>query len=60
MPKLHSNYHYDKRNFWNEWMNECLTTPQHEKDIDYFVSDKDKCNEIAIKLKIEKHYKNTV
>ena len=41
-------------------MNECLTTPQHEKDIDYFVSDKDKCNEIAIKLKIEKHYKNTV
>ena len=24
----------------NEWMNECLTTPQHEKRIGYWVSDK--------------------
>ena len=24
-------------------MNECLTTPQHEKQIDYWVSEKDKC-----------------
>ena len=39
-------------------MNECLTTPQHVKQIDYFVSEKDKCNEMVIKLKIEKYYKN--
>ena len=25
-----------------EWMNECLTTPQHEKQIDYWVSEKGK------------------
>ena len=24
----------------NEWMNECLTTPQHEKQIGYWVSEK--------------------
>ena len=24
-------------------MNECLTTPQHEKQIGYWVSEKDKC-----------------
>ena len=29
----------------NEWMNECLTTPQHENHIDYWVSEKGKCNE---------------
>ena len=23
-----------------EWMNECLTTPQHEKQIGYWVSEK--------------------
>ena len=27
----------------NEWMNECLTTPQHEKQIGYWVSEKGKC-----------------
>ena len=27
----------------NEWMNECLTTPQHEKQIGYWVSVKGKC-----------------
>ena len=26
----------------NEWMNECLTTPQHEKQIGYWVSEKGK------------------
>ena len=26
-----------------EWMNECLTTPQHEKQIGYWVSEKGKC-----------------
>ena len=34
-------------------MNECLTTPQHEKQISYWVSEKGKCNEMVIKLKIE-------
>ena len=28
---------------YHEWMNECLTTPQHEKQIDYWVSEWDKC-----------------
>ena len=27
----------------NEWMNECLTTPQHEKQIGYWASEKGKC-----------------
>ena len=36
-------------------MNECLTTPQHEKQINYWVSEKGKCNEMVIKLKIEKY-----
>ena len=27
----------------NELMNECLTTPQHEKQIGYWVSEKGKC-----------------
>ena len=27
----------------DEWMNECLTTPQHEKQIGYWVSEKGKC-----------------
>ena len=27
----------------NEWMNECLMTPQHEKQIGYWVSEKGKC-----------------
>ena len=27
----------------NDWMNECLTTPQHEKQIGYWVSEKGKC-----------------
>ena len=26
-----------------EWMNECLTTPQHKKQIGYWVSEKGKC-----------------
>ena len=26
-----------------EWMNECLTTPQHEKQIGYWVSENGKC-----------------
>ena len=26
----------------NEWTNECLTTPQHEKQIGYWVSKKEK------------------
>ena len=26
-----------------KWMNECLTTPQHEKQIGYWVSEKGKC-----------------
>ena len=26
-----------------EWMNECLKTPQHEKQIGYWVSEKGKC-----------------
>ena len=37
---------YDKnhtRKDWNEWINECLTTPQHEKQIGYWVSEKGKC-----------------
>ena len=29
----------------NEWMNECLTTPQHEKQIGYWVSEKGRMNE---------------
>ena len=31
-----------KVNAQNEWMNECLTTPQHEKQIGYWVSEKGK------------------
>ena len=27
----------------NEWMNECLTTPLHKKQIGYWVSEKGKC-----------------
>ena len=27
----------------HEWMNECLMTPQHEKQIGYWVSEKGKC-----------------
>ena len=34
---------YTKQNQWCEWMNECLTTPQHEKQIGYWVSEKGKC-----------------
>ena len=30
-------------------MNECLTTPQHEKQIGYWVSEKGKCIEMVIK-----------
>ena len=29
--------------FGVEWMNECLTTPQHEKQIGYWVSEQGKC-----------------
>ena len=37
-------------------MNECLTTPQHKKQIGYWLSEKGKCNEMVIKLKtIKKH-----
>ena len=28
--------------YQREWMNECLTTPQHEKQIGYWVSEKGK------------------
>ena len=37
-------------------VNECLTTPQHEKQIVYWVSEQGKCNGMVIKLKsIKKH-----
>ena len=31
-------------------MNECLTTPQHEKQIGYWVSEKGKCMEYIVNL----------
>ena len=31
-------------------------TPQHKKQIDYWISIKGKCNEMIIKLKIEEKY----
>ena len=40
-------------------MNECLTTPQHEKQIGYWMSDKGKYNEMVIKLKTKKYYKHS-
>ena len=27
----------------HEWMNECLTTPQHEQQIGYWLSEQGKC-----------------
>ena len=36
-------------------MNECLMTSQHKKHIGYWVSEKFKCDEMVIKLKIEKY-----
>ena len=36
-------------------MNECLTTPQHENQIDHWVSEKGKGNEMVIKLKNERY-----
>ena len=38
-------------------MNECLTTPQHEKQIGYWVSEKGKCINGYIKLK---NWKNII
>ena len=44
-------------------MNECLTTPQHttkknkQKNIDWLLGVRKKCNEMVIKSKIEKYYK---
>ena len=35
-------------------MNECLTTPQHEKQIGYWVSEKGQMHEMVIKLKLKK------
>ena len=40
-------------------MNECLMTAQHEKQIDYWVSERDNANEMVIKLKIEKSSKRS-
>ena len=37
-PRYHLQIHHRY-----EWMNECLTTPQHEKQIGYWVSEKGKC-----------------
>ena len=31
----------------NEWMNECLTTPQHKKQIGYWVSEKGKRKKLS-------------
>ena len=36
-------------------MHDCLMTPQQEKQIGYWVSENGKCNEMVIKLKIEKY-----
>ena len=37
--------------FSNEWMNECLMTPQHKKQIGYWVSDKRKMQWNGYKIK---------
>ena len=36
----------------NEWMNECLTPPQHENQIGYWVSEKGKCMKCIIIINI--------
>ena len=51
----------------NEWMNECLTTPQHEKQIGYWVSEEGKrmkwlkwlCTHALAHMLIHKHIKST-
>ena len=32
----------------NDVMNECLTMPQHKRQIGYWVSEKGKCNEMVV------------
>ena len=41
-------------------MNECLTTPQHEKQIGYWVSEKDKCMKWLYNKKLKNSIKHSV